>query len=131
MCNLQNTHLQHIPKISTLGNLKIISPFFQQNNTKKLLKTFPLQLLNILGDLYCFEDFAWKLSSLQFSNKSMLQSVQQTKKFDLNYYVINHQRFKKAYIFLPNLQNTNLQVMPTKTPLANLIADYLQKRWNK
>ena len=87
-----------------------------------------MQLLNILGDLYCFEDFAWKLSSLQFSNESMLQSVQQTKKFDLNYYVINHQRFKKAYIFLPNLQNTNLQVMPTKTPLANLIADYLQKR---
>ena len=31
-----------------------------------------------------FADFAWKLSSLQFSNKSMLESAQQTNEIDLN-----------------------------------------------
>ena len=65
-----------------------------------------------------------KLSSLEFSNKNMLESVQQTKKIDLIYYVINHKGFKVAYIILCNLQNINSLVLPTKVPPDNLITDY-------
>ena len=43
----------------------------------------------------------------------MLESAQQTNKIDLNYYVINHQWFKVAYIILCNLQNTYLQILST------------------
>ena len=50
----KQNHLQHIPKMSTVSNLKKMSPFCQQNKTKKLRKTFPLQLSDILGDLYYF-----------------------------------------------------------------------------
>ena len=83
-----------------------MSPFCQQKKTKKWLEAFPLQLSDILGDLYYFAkfaehklaDFAWKLSPLQFSNKSMLQSAQQINKFDLNHYGINHQWFREGYI---------------------------------
>ena len=44
----------------------------------------------------------------------MLESAQQIKKIDLDYYVINHQWFRVAYIILCNLQNTNSQILPTK-----------------
>ena len=44
----------------------------------------------------------------------MLESTQHTKKIDLNYYVINRQWFRVAYIILCNLQNINSQVLPTK-----------------
>ena len=54
----------------------------------------------------------------------MLESVQQTKKIDLIYYVINHQGLKVAYIILCNLQNINSLVLPTKVPPDNLITDY-------
>ena len=43
---------------------------------------------------------------------------------DLDYYVINHQEFKVAYI-LYNVQNTYLQILPTKTPPGNPIIDTL------
>ena len=51
----------------------------------------------ILGELYYaayiaehkFADFTWKLISLQFLNKSMLESTQQIEKINLDYYVIN------------------------------------------
>ena len=54
----------------------------------------------------------------------MLQSAQQTNKFDLNYYVIHYQGFRKAYIILHNLQNTNLLILPTEASPGNLITDY-------
>ena len=38
----------------------------------------------------------------------MLDSTQKAKEIDLDYYVINHQRFRVAYIILYNLQNTDL-----------------------
>ena len=53
----------------------------------------------------------------------MAESVQQNKKIDLNYYVINHQRFTAAYIILCNLQKISLQILPTKTPSGNNITD--------
>ena len=54
----------------------------------------------------------------------MLESVQQIKKIDLDYYVFNHQWFRVAYIILSNIQNTNLHILPTKTPPVNPITDY-------
>ena len=60
-----------------------------------------------------FAEFAWKLNSLQFSNKSILESAQQIKKIDLDHYIINHQWFKLAYTILCNLENTNSQILPT------------------
>ena len=54
----------------------------------------------------------------------MLESAQQIKEIDLDYYVINHQWFRVAYIILCNLQNTNLQILLTKTPTDNPIIDY-------
>ena len=43
-----------------------------------------------------------------FQQKNMLDSTQKAKEIDLDYYVINHQRFRVAYIILYNLQNTDL-----------------------
>ena len=43
-----------------------------------------------------------------FQQKNMLDSTQKAKETDLDYYVINHQRFRAAYIILYNLQNTDL-----------------------
>ena len=43
-----------------------------------------------------------------FQQKNMLDSTQKVKEIDLDYYVINHQRFRVAYIILCNLQNTDL-----------------------
>ena len=54
----------------------------------------------------------------------MLESEQQVKKIDLEYFVINHQWFRVAYIILCNLQNTNSQILPTKKPPGNRITDY-------
>ena len=55
----------------------------------------------------------------------MIQSAQQTKKFDLNYYVISHQSFREAYIFCVICSTrTNFQILPKKTPLVNIMADY-------
>ena len=54
----------------------------------------------------------------------MLESAQQTKKINLNYYIINQQKFRAAFIILCNLQNTNLQILSTKTTSGNLITDY-------
>ena len=57
----------------------------------------------------------------------MLQLVNQTKEFDLNYYVINHQLFGKAYIILCDLRKTNLQILSTKTLPGHLIPDCCRK----
>ena len=51
-----------------------------------------------------FADFAWKLSSLQFSNETMLESTQKIVKIGLHYYVINHQWYRVGYIIMCNLQ---------------------------
>ena len=73
---------------------------------------------------YKFADFAWKFNSLQFSNENILQSAQQIKKIDLDYHVVIDRWFRVAYIILCNLQNTNLQILLTKTPPGNPINDY-------
>ena len=52
-------------------------------------------------------DFSLKLNFLQFLNKTILESAQQIKEIDVDYYVINHQWFRVAYIVLCNLQNSN------------------------
>ena len=39
-CNLQNTRLQNIPKVSNISNLKITAYFDQQNETKNYSKCF-------------------------------------------------------------------------------------------
>ena len=57
--------------------------------------------------------------SLQFSNKSMLESAQQIKKIDLDYHAINNQWFRVAHVILCNFRNTNLQILPKKTPPGN------------
>ena len=54
----------------------------------------------------------------------MLELAQQIKKIDLDYYVINHQRFRAAYTIFCNLQKTNSQILPTKTPPGIPITDY-------
>ena len=61
----------------------------------------------------------------------MLELTQQIKRIDLDYYVINHQWFRVAYIILCNLQNMNSQNLPTKTPPGNPITDYWQKKKKK
>ena len=54
----------------------------------------------------------------------MFELAQQIKKIDLDYYVISHQSFRVAYIILCNLQNTNSQILLTKTPPGNPTTDY-------
>ena len=78
-----------------------------------------------------FADFAGKLNSLQFSNKAMLKWIQQIKKIDLDYYVINYQWFRVVYIILCNLQNTNPHILPTKILPANLslVINKIKKNW--
>ena len=58
----------------------------------------------------------------------MLESAQKFKKIDSDYYVISHQLFRVAYIILRNLQNTTLQIFPTKIPYGNPVNDYQQKK---
>ena len=58
----------------------------------------------------------------------MLESAQQIKKIDLDYYVFNHQWFRVTNIVLRNLQNTNSMILPTKTPPGNPITDYQQQK---
>ena len=53
----------------------------------------------------------------------MLESAQELKKIDSDYYVISHQRFRVTYIILCNLQNTSSKIFPTKTPHGNPITD--------
>ena len=54
----------------------------------------------------------------------MLESAQQTKKIDLNYYVINHRFFSVDYIIFCIFQNKNSQTLPTMAPPGNLITYY-------
>ena len=54
----------------------------------------------------------------------MLESTQQIRKIDLDYYVINHEWFRVAYIIFCKLQNTNLQIFPPKTPPGNPLTNY-------
>ena len=54
----------------------------------------------------------------------MFESTQQIRKINLDYYVINYQLFRVAYIILYNLQNMNSQILPTKILPANPITDY-------
>ena len=61
----------------------------------------------------------------------MLESAQQLKKIDSDYYVISHQWFRVAYTFLCSLLKTNLQIFPTKTLHGNPITDYQQKKKKK
>ena len=61
----------------------------------------------------------------------MLELAQNIKKIDLDNYVINHQWFRVAYIMLCNLQNTNSQILLTKTPPGNPVTDYFQKKKRK
>ena len=71
----------------------------QQENPSKIIQMIMLLIINNLGRLVLFRIICrtqiWRLClkarSQQASNKSMLESAQQTKKIDLNYYVINHQ----------------------------------------
>lgn len=51
----------------------------------------------------------------------MLESSQQTKRSDLNYYIVNCQCFMVGYIVSCNFQNTNLQVFPTNPIPGKLI----------
>ena len=61
----------------------------------------------------------------------MLKPAQQTKKINLNYFVINHQSFRLAYIILCNLQNSKSQILPTQIAPGNLITNYYQKKSKK
>ena len=61
----------------------------------------------------------------------MLESAQQINNIDLDYYVIYHQQFKVACIILCNFQNTNSQILPTKTLPDNPGTDYEQKKERK
>ena len=61
----------------------------------------------------------------------MLESTQQIRKIDLDYYVINYQWFRVAYIILCNLQEKNSQILPTRTNLGNPLTDDKQKKKKK
>ena len=54
----------------------------------------------------------------------MLESAQQLKKNDSDYYVISHQQLKVAYVLLCNSQNADSQIFPTKATTGNPITDY-------
>ena len=56
----------------------------------------------------------------------MLESTQQIKKIDLDYYIFNHQWFRVVDIILCNLLNTNSQIFPSKVLPVNPITDYQQ-----
>ena len=58
----------------------------------------------------------------------MLELAQQTKKINLDYYVINHQWFRMTYVILYNLQSTNSEILLTKASSGNLINDCEQKK---
>ena len=49
----------------------------------------------------------------------MLESAQQFKKIDSDYYVTSHQLFGVIYIILCNLQNTNMGIMVTLSLIIN------------
>ena len=68
-----------------------------------------------------------KRSSLQFSNKKMLESAQHTKNINSNHYVINHMWFRVAYIILCNLRSRNSQILPSKAPPGNLVTEKEKK----
>ena len=61
----------------------------------------------------------------------MLESAEQTKKIDLNCYLVNHQWFRVVYIILCSMQNTNLQILPKKTTPGGLIIDFYQEKKKK
>ena len=54
----------------------------------------------------------------------MLESAQQLKKINSDYYVMSHLWFRAAYIILCNLQNTISEIFTTKAPPGNPITDY-------
>ena len=61
----------------------------------------------------------------------MLESAQQIKKIDLDYYVFNYQWFRVTNIVLDNFQKTNSMILPPKAPPVNPITDYQQKQKTK
>ena len=61
----------------------------------------------------------------------MLESTQQVKKINSDYYVISHLWFRVAFVILCNLQNTNSQIFSTKTPPGKPITDYQQQKKKK
>ena len=88
-----------MPKISVPCNLHIEACFHQQENPSKLIQMIIQFIISALEWLVLFCiifktqicRLHLKVSSLQFSNRSMLEWAQQTKETDLNYYIINHQ----------------------------------------
>ena len=115
-------------KNSVICNFHIKGSLEQQENPSKIIQMIILLIISNLGWLVLFCiicrtqicRLCLKTRSQQFLNKSMLESAQQTKKIDLNYYAINHQWFRVTYIILSNLQNKNWLILPTKTLLATL-----------
>ena len=93
---------------SVLCNLHIKRSLEQRENPSKIIQMVILLIISNLGRLVLFRiicrtqicRLCLKARSQQFSNKRMLESAQQTKKIDLNYYVINHQWFRVTYVIL-------------------------------
>ena len=116
-------------KNSVICNLHIKGSLEQQENPSKIIQMIILLIISNLGwiALFCIIygtqtcRLCLKTRSQQFLNKSMLESAQQTRKIDLNYYVINHQWFRVTYIILCNLQNKNWLILPTETPPGYLV----------
>ena len=108
---------------SVLCNLHIKAYFDQQENSWL-----------VLFCIICWTQICRLCLKTQFStifNKSVLESAQQIKKIDLDYYLINHQWFRVACIILCNLQNINSKILSTKTHPGNPISDYWQKKKKK
>ena len=116
-------------KNSVICNFHIKGSLEQQENPSKIIQMIILLIISNLGWLVLFciicrtqiYRICLKTRSQQFLDKSMLESAQQTKKIDLNYYAINHQWFRVTYIILSNLQNKNWLILPTKTPPGYLV----------
>ena len=132
-CNLHNTNLQNMPRKKTKETKKFMSLQFSRKNPSKQIQII-IKLINcdfgwvVLFCIICRTQICRLYLKTQFSaiflNNSMLESEQQVKKIDLEYFVINHQWFRVAYIVLCNLRNTNSQILPTKKPPGNRITDY-------
>ena len=121
--------IRRLSKNSVICNLHIKGPSEQQENPSKIIQMIILLIISNLGWLVLFCiicrtqicRLCLKTRSQQFLNKSMLESAQQTKKIDLNYYVINHQWFMVTSVILRNLKSKNWLIFPTKTPPGYLV----------
>ena len=121
--------IRRLSKNSVICNLHIKGPSEQQENPSKIIQMIILLIISNLGWLVLFCiicrtqicRLSLKTRSQQFLNKSMLESAQQTKKIDLNYYVINHQWFMVTSVILCNLKSKNWVIFPTKTPPGYLV----------